>query len=139
MTNESKLAGAGTAPRASSRAGRMNCLSYPFVELPDFWDGEFRSGAHNGSAEISYAQSGEWTVRAIALDCHNGKCGNAARGKSISLSRAYQGALWEALCESLDAFARDHIQDAVNCALEADSNSIVDGNFEHRLRAHELA
>ncbi|HKY85358.1 MAG TPA: hypothetical protein VJL90_01195 [Pseudorhodoplanes sp.] len=117
----------------------MSCLSYRFEELPDFRDGEFRSGAHSGCAEISYSQSGEWTVRAIALDCHNGKCGEAARGKSIPLSRAYQGALWEALCESLDAFARDHIQDAVNRALEAEGVSIADVNFEHRLHAHELA
>ena len=120
------------------RGARMNSLSYPFEELPDFWDGEFRSGAHNGCAEISYSQSGDWAVRAIALDCHNGKCGDAARGKSIPLSCAYQGALWEALCESLDVFARDHIQDAVNRALEAEGISIADGNFEHRLRAHEL-
>lgn len=116
----------------------MTCVSYPFEELPDFWDGEFRSGAHNGCAEISYSQSGEWTVRAITLDCHNGKCGNAARGKSIPLSRAYQGALWEALCESLDAFARDHIQDAVNHALEAEGSSIADARVEHFLRTHEL-
>jgi len=37
-------------------------------------------------------------VRAIALDCHNRKCGAAARAKMIELSRAYQSALWEALC-----------------------------------------
>ena len=116
----------------------MTCLPYPFEELPDFWDGEFRSGAHNGCAEISYSQSGEWTVRAIALDCHNGKCGHAARGKSIPLSRAYQGALWEALCELLDAFARDHIQDAVNRALEADGVLMTDTDAQHRLRAREL-
>jgi len=120
------------------REVRMNCLSYPFEELPDFRDGEFRSGAHNGCAEISYSQSGEWTVRAIALDCHNGRCGEAARGKSIPLSRAYQSALWEALCESLDTFAHDHIQDAVNRALAEDGVSMADEPAEHRLRAHEL-
>jgi hypothetical protein len=95
----------------------LGSLSYAFEELPDFRDGEFRSGAHNGCAEISYAPSGEWVVRAILLDCHNGKIGAAAAGKKIPLSRAYQGALWEALCESLDAFSRDHIQDAVDRAL----------------------
>ena len=98
----------------------MNSLRYPFEELPDFWDGEFRSGGHNGCAEISYAPSGEWAVRAIALDCHNGKVGAAAQGKMIPLSRAYQGSLWEALCESLDTFSRDHIQDAVDEALATD-------------------
>ena len=139
MTNESKLAGVGTGARHFFVHGaRMNCLSYPFEELPDFWDGEFRFGAHNGCAEISYSESGDWTVRAIALDCHNGKCGDAARGKSISLSRAYQGALWEALCESFDAFARDHIQDAVNRALEAEAFRLRTGRSQHRLRAHEL-
>lgn len=116
----------------------MSCLSYPFEELPGFWDGEFRSGAHNGRAEISYSCTGEWLVRAIALDCHNGKCGAAARGKTITLSRAYQGALWEALCESLDIFARDHIQDAVNRALAEDGISHLDPHAEHRLRSREL-
>ena len=101
----------------------MNSLRNPFEELPDFWDGEFRSGAHNGCAEISYAPSGEWAVRAIALDCHNGKIGAAAQGRMIPLSRAYQGALWEALCESLDTFSRDHIQDAVEAALAEDRPS----------------
>ena len=117
---------------------RMNSLSYPFEELPGFWDGEFRSGAYNGCAEISYSEAGEWLVRAIALECHNGKCGAAARGKTIPLSRAYQGPLWEALCESLDTFARDHIQDAVNRALAEGGISIADGNAEHRLGAREL-
>ena len=84
----------------------MNSLRYAFEELPDFWDDEFRSGAHNGCAEICYSESGEWTVRAITLDCHNGRCGDAAKGKTIPLSRAHQGALWEALCESLDAVSR---------------------------------
>jgi len=59
-------------------------------------------------------------VRAIALDCHNGKVGAAAQGRMIPLSRAYQGSLWEALCESLDTFSRDHIQDAVDEALATD-------------------
>jgi len=121
------------------RGARMNSLSYPFEELPGFWDGEFRSGAHNGCAEISYSDTGEWLVRAIALDCHNGKCGAAARGKAIALSRAYQGALWEALCDSLDTFARDHIQDAVNRALAEDGISIAEANAEHRIRTRELA
>ena len=116
----------------------MNSLCYRFEELPDFRDGEFRSGAHAGCAEISYSESGEWTVSAIALDCHNGKCGDAARGKSIPLSRAYQGALWEALRELLEALARDHIQDAVNGALEADGISISETGAQHRLRTHEL-
>lgn len=138
MTDEKGLTRRRTRALALSRGAHMNCLSYPFEELPDFWDSEYRSGAHNGCAEISYSQSGEWTVRAIALDCHNGKCGDAARAKAIPLSRAYQGALWEALCESLDAFARDHIQDAVNRALEADGVSIADARAEHLLRAHEL-
>ncbi len=120
------------------RGARMNSLSYPFEELPGFWDGEFRSGAHNGCAEISYSHTGEWLVRAIALDCHNGKCGDAARGKTIPLSRAYQGALWEALCESLDVFARDHIQDAVNRALAEDGISVMEVNAEHRQGARQL-
>ena len=117
----------------------MNSLSYSFEELPGFWDGEFRSGAHNGCAEISYSTTGEWVVRTIALDCHNGKCGNAARGKMIPLSRAYQGALWEALCESLHAFARDHIQDAVDRALAEDGVASPSPHAEHRLRSWELA
>lgn len=95
----------------------MNSLHYPFEELPDFREGEFRSGAHNGCAEISYWPSGEWAVRAIALHCHNGKVGVAAAGKTIAVSRAYQGALWDALCESLDALSGKHIQDAVDQAL----------------------
>jgi hypothetical protein len=117
----------------------MNSFSYPFEELPDFRDGEFRSGAHNGRAEISYSESGEWTVRAISLDCHNGKCGDAARGRMIPLSRAYQGALWEALCESLDAFSGDHIQEAVDRARAEYGTSIADQDAEHRLRSWELA
>jgi hypothetical protein len=116
----------------------MNSLSYPFEELPDFWEDEFRSGAHNGCAEISYSETGEWLVRAIALDCHNGKCGVAARARTIPLSRAYHGPLWEALCESLEAFARDHIQDAVNDALEAEGISPAHANTEHRLSAVRL-
>jgi hypothetical protein len=98
----------------------MNSLRYDFEELPDFHDGEFRSGAHNGCAEITYWPSGEWVVRSIALDCHNGKLGAAAQGKMIPLSRAYQAALWEALCESIEVLSRDHIQDAVNRALAED-------------------
>jgi hypothetical protein len=116
----------------------MNSLRYPFEELPDFWDGEFRSGAHNGCAEICYSESGEWTVRSIALDCHNGKCADAAKGKTILLSRAYQGPLWEALCESLDAFSRAHIQDAVDRALVEDGVSMAQPQAEHRLRNWEL-
>ncbi len=117
----------------------MNSLLYPFEELPDFWDGEFRSGSHNGCAEICYFESGEWTIGAISLDCHNGKIGSAAKEKSIPLSRAYQGALWDALSESLDVFSRAHIQDAVERALAADGISIAPPQAEHRLRAHELA
>jgi hypothetical protein len=117
----------------------MNSLRYPFEELPDFWDGEFRSGAHNGCTEISYFESGEWIVSAIALDCHNGQCADTARAKMIPLSRAYQGPLWEALCESLGAFARGHIQDAVDRALAADGIPIVPLQAEHRLRTWELA
>jgi hypothetical protein len=116
----------------------MNSLRYAFEELPDFRDGEFRSGAHNGCAEISYFESGEWVVSAIALDCHNGKIGAAAQGKSIALSRAYQSALWEALCESLDTFSGDHIQDAVDQALAEDGISAISPQPEHRLRLREL-
>ena len=116
----------------------MNSLRYPFEELPDFRDGEFRSGAHNGVAEIAYGTSGGWIVRTISLDCHNGQCGAAAKGKMIPLSRAYQGALWEALCESLDAFSRPHIQDAVDRALAEVGMSIADASAEHRLRGWEL-
>lgn len=116
----------------------MNSLSYSFEELPDFWEDEFRSGAHNGCAEISYSETGEWQVRAIALDCHNGKCGLAARARAVSLSRAYHGPLWEALCESLDVFAHDHIQDAVNRALEVEGISAPQADAEHRMGAGHL-
>lgn len=116
----------------------MNSLRFPFEELPDFWDGEFRSGAHNGCAEISYFESGEWTIGAISLDCHNGKIGSAAKGKTIPLSRAYQGALWESLSESLDAFSRAHIQDAVDRALAERGISATEPDAEHRLRVWEL-
>jgi hypothetical protein len=109
----------------------LNSLRYPFEELPDFWDGEFRSGAHNGCAEISYEPSGEWAVRAIALDCHNGKIGTAAAGKMIPLSRAYQGALW--------AFSRDHIQDAVERALATDEISSFGPQARRRWTAREPA
>ena len=116
----------------------MNSLLFPFEELPDFRDGEYRSGAHNGCAEISYSQNGEWVVRAIALDCHNGKCGGAARAKTIELSRAYQSVLWEALCESLDALSRPHIQDAVDRALAQDGAPTTPLRPENRSRAREL-
>jgi len=111
----------------------MNSLRYSFEELPDFWDGEFRSGSHNGYVEICYS------VCAIVLDCHNGKIGNAAKGKLISLSRAYQSALWEALCESLDAVAHPHIQHAVNRALAEDGISMPEPQAEHKLRTYELS
>jgi len=71
------------------------------------------------------------------LDCHNGKCADAARTKMIPLSRAYQGPLWETLCESLDAFSRAHIQEAVDHALAADGISIAPSQAEHRLRIWE--
>ena len=116
----------------------MNSLSFPFEELPDFRDGEYRSGAHNGCAEISYSRNGEWVVRTIALDCHNGKCGAAARAKMIELSRAYQSALWEALCESLEALSRPHIQDAVDRALAQDGAPTAASRAENRLGVREL-
>jgi hypothetical protein len=117
----------------------MNSLRYRFEELPDFRDGDFRSGAHDGCAEIAYSHSGEWLVRAISLDCHNGKLGGAARGRTIPLSRAYQGWLFEALCDSLDTLARGHIQDAVERALANDGVGIAEPEAEHRLRVRELA
>jgi hypothetical protein len=92
-------------------------IKFDFEELPSFWRGDMRSGAHNGSAEITALHDGEWAITAISLDCHNGKCGNAAKGEKIEISRSYDGALFHALCQSLERFHTDNIQDAVNDAL----------------------
>ncbi len=92
----------------------MQTLSYVFEELPDFIEGQFRSGSHNGVAEISFAHDGSWYVSAISLDCHNGQCGDAAQSKMIPVSFAYQPEIWSALSESLQSISYDYIQDKVN-------------------------
>ena len=116
----------------------MSKLIYGFEELPDFWDDQFRSGSHNGFAEISYEQDGAWFVSAISLECHNGKCGNAAASKAVQVSQAYHGALYHALVFSLEDRLHGSIQDCVNHALTMDGISIPDPNAEHRLRSWEL-
>lgn len=99
----------------------MNTLQYKFEELPDFFENEFRSGAHNGTAEISYSHSGEWYVSAISLECHNGRLGDKAASKIIPL--AHSDVLREKLVAALEQFSFDHIQDAVNGANEADESA----------------
>jgi len=59
-------------------------MRYPFEELPDFWDGEFRSGAHNGCAEISYAPSGGPCARSRSI---------ATTAKSVRLHKADDSAI----------------------------------------------
>lgn len=93
----------------------MQTLSYKFEELPDFFEDQFRSGAHNGVAEISYAPTGAWYVSAISLDCHNGECGAAVRSKMIPL--AHHDVIREKLVAALHEFSEDHITDTVNAAL----------------------
>ena len=125
--------------RSSPSRGRgMNSLSFPFEELPDFRDGEYRSARITAALRFPIRGIGEWVVRTIALDCHNGKCGAAARAKMIEVSRAYQSALWEALCESLEALSRPHIQDAVDRALAQDGAPTAASRAENRFGAREL-
>lgn len=91
----------------------MKTFQYPFEELADFWHDDFRSGAHNGVATIAPLTDGEWAVVEIQLDCHNGGCGPAAQSKLITLSRSYQAAMFEALCDSLRHFSGAHIEDRI--------------------------
>lgn len=98
----------------------LSAISIDFEEAAGFSSGEDRAGCFNGVAEISYAENGEWFVSAIILQCHNGKCGAAAKSKLIPLSRAYDGPIFEAIAQHLEKFSRDHIQDAVNEALGND-------------------
>lgn len=101
----------------------ISTIEYQFEELPDFWDGEFRSGSHNGVAEISYAFNGEWFVSGISLDCHNGKFGAEAKGKLIPVSQAYQGPLYHGLADALQHFSSGYIQDKVWDAINGDTDT----------------
>ncbi len=90
----------------------MQTLNYKFEELPDFWEGDFRSGAHNGFAEISYSHTGEWYVSGVSLECHNGKLGAAAQGQHIQLVHYHP--VRAPLVAALEHFSYDYIQDRVN-------------------------
>jgi hypothetical protein len=98
----------------------LSTIHYGFDEAAGFSSGEFRAGLFNGVAEISYADNREWFVSAISLQCDNGKFGKDAEGKMIPLSRAYDGPIFEAIAAHLEKFSRDHIQDAVNAAIDGD-------------------
>ena len=92
-------------------------LSYQFEELPDFWEGGFRSGSHNGTAEIHVNADGSWIAKSITLDCHNGQCGPSAQSKTVELSRTYQSAMFEALSDALQHFCGAHIEDQIEMRL----------------------
>lgn len=98
----------------------MTTFIFKFDELPDFWEGDFRSGAHNGEADIHINADGTWLVKAIRLECSNGQIGPMADSKMIEVSRAYQGAMFDALCDSLEHFSGPHIDDAID-AMKAEA------------------
>ena len=91
-----------------------------FEELPLWRDGIWRAGAIDGIAEIVFDfNANDWHVADITLQAHNGRCGDAAQGKSISLSSERDESLYEALLDSLSDTYGTYIEERVADELAA--------------------
>ncbi len=83
----------------------MNAFEITFEELPSYKSSKgLWSGMHDGIAEISFDDEGEWLVTSISLKCDNHKFGKDAYSEYEQISQAFDKELWAGLTDALSAF-----------------------------------
>jgi hypothetical protein len=116
----------------------LRSITYKFEELPAYRDGEWVAGLLYGKAEIEFNRHGSWFVTAITLDGDNGKIGNEAKGKSLTVSQSFDTALWARIESELREHHESNIIEKIEAELADEGLTLPLANVEHRARVLEL-